>query len=75
MDSRERDLLATITRRLETISNQQHELARQRNVLRDAATRLRTGMSAGVVEALLSESGSYISDRAIAQLNRLGGGR
>jgi hypothetical protein len=72
MNGNERDLLAGITRRLETISDQQHALARQRNILRDAATGLRTGRSAGVVEAQLSEAGVYLGPLAITQLNELG---
>jgi hypothetical protein len=57
MTGDERDLLAGITRRMEHISDQQHALARERNVLREAATQLRTGRSAEWVRAHLREAG------------------
>lgn len=51
------ELLAFITRELEGISREMHDLARRKNVLQEAATRLRTGQSAAVVEAMLSVKG------------------
>lgn len=57
MNGDERDLLATITQILEQNSQDQHQLAREQRALRDAATQLRTGRSAAVVEAQLAEVG------------------
>ena len=57
MNGTERDLLAGITRLMDHNSIEQHQLAREQRVLRDAATQLRTGRSAAVVEAQLAEAG------------------
>jgi hypothetical protein len=48
-------LLAEIRSRLERLSEAQHRLARDRRILRDAATRLRLGRSAEVVLAEIRE--------------------
>lgn len=56
-------LLARVTDELEFISREQHALERRRHVLRDAATRLRTGESVGLVEARLREHESVEASR------------
>jgi hypothetical protein len=53
----ETELLALITNELDSISRDMHEQARRRNILREAATRLRTGVSAVEVEAALTRQG------------------
>lgn len=57
MNRREQELLVDIDTEMKDISTQQHELARRRQILQHAATRLRTGESAAVVEALLQKDG------------------
>ena len=51
----EGSLLAEIRRRLERLSETQHQLAREHRILTDAATRLRLGKSAGAVLAEIRE--------------------
>ena len=53
MDAESRELLASITARLESISMTMHEYARERGRLQTAATRLRTGVRPAVVRAEL----------------------
>lgn len=53
MDRDAQSLLNSITHEISGISNDQHRLARRRRILEQAATRLRTGKSASVVEAEL----------------------
>ncbi|HEY7038682.1 MAG TPA: hypothetical protein VID28_07520 [Methylomirabilota bacterium] len=48
-------LLAEITRRLKAISETQHELARQQQILARAATQLRTGKGGQTVLAEIRE--------------------
>ncbi len=50
----ETELLSIINNELEGISREMHEAARRRNILREQATRLRTGVSAAEVEAALA---------------------
>ena len=51
----ETSLIAEISRRIEEISNRQHELARQHRILRAAATQLRVGRTAEAVLAGIRE--------------------
>lgn len=51
------ELLAFITREIESISRDMHDLARRKNILQEAATRLRTGQNAAIVEAMLDVKG------------------
>lgn len=53
MDHDAQELLGCITQEVHGISEEQHRLARRRRILEQAATRLRTGKSASVVEAEL----------------------
>ena len=55
LGAQESALLARITTQLEECSRLQHEAAKTAKVLREAATKLRLGYSARVVEAELSE--------------------
>ena len=64
MNGEERDLLAGITRRLEQNSILLHELSREQAVLRQAATQLRTGRAAGVVESQVTAAGVELHVRA-----------
>lgn len=54
MDRDAQELLGSITHEIGSISDDQHRLARRRRILEQAATRLRTGKSASVVEAELA---------------------
>jgi len=54
MDRDAQELLGSITHEIESISDDQHRLARRRQILQQAATRLRTGKSASIVEAELA---------------------
>jgi hypothetical protein len=56
MNAETRELLARITRTVEDLSETEHLLNRQRLILREAATRLRTGEAASVVAARLDAS-------------------
>ena len=53
MDRDAQALLNTISEEISGISQEQHRLARRRRILEHAATQLRTGKSASVVEAEL----------------------
>ncbi len=60
MDTQRRsadDLLAWINHRLELVSSAQHDLALQKTVLREQATRLRLGVEASEVEVVLRGRG------------------
>jgi hypothetical protein len=50
------ELLATINRELEMISQTQHRLARQKALLQEQATRLRLGTSSTAVRVALREA-------------------
>lgn len=53
MDRDAQTLLTMLSEEISGISQEQHRLARRRRILEQAATRLRTGKSASVVEAEL----------------------
>jgi hypothetical protein len=53
MDNETRELLASITARLDTLSMNMHEDARETALLKTAATKLRTGVRPAVVLAEL----------------------
>lgn len=68
MDAEARDLLERIVADLEANSRQQHELARWTTELQRAATRLRTGMKAQTVYAMLLDRGVIVvADRLVAR--------
>jgi hypothetical protein len=61
MNAQETTLLATINARIERISRLQHDLARDRELLREAATALRHGRPVSEVMAMLQSTVSDLS--------------
>lgn len=61
MNAQETTLLATINARIERISRLQHALARDRELLREAATALRHGRPVSEVMAMLQSAVTEVS--------------